>query len=61
MLVAWSRRKRKRKREKPPLSLPEGRKRWETPSVPLFRGKKCEASLSLPKGRSVMWFIMYDD
>ena len=23
----------------------------ETPSVPLFRGKKCEASLGLPEGR----------
>jgi hypothetical protein len=34
MLVVWSRKNRRRKREKPPLSLPEG--------------------------RSVMCFIMYD-
>ena len=41
MLVAWSRKNRRRQR-------------WETPSVPLFRGKKCEASLSLAEGKRLM-------
>jgi hypothetical protein len=29
----------------------------ETPSVPLFRGKKCEASLGLPEGRRMMYDV----